>query len=103
MARRSVAVLNSAGFKIRYTTYRLADVDVAAGRAVKETDRCIRLLPICDGVEWRRARSGKYGPEVRQVMRRLRLDEKEVYDGNDYAEKENPVGANASRTRQSAQ
>ena len=53
MARRSVAVLNSSGFKIRYTTYRLADVEVEAGRAVRESDCCIRLLPSCDGVEWR--------------------------------------------------
>jgi hypothetical protein len=97
MARRSVAVLSSSGFKIRYTTYRLAAVEVAAGRAVEENDRCIRLLASCDGVEWRRARSGRYGPEVRQVMRRLRLDEKEVSDGNDYAGKANPVGADASR------
>lgn len=97
MARRSVAVLNSSGFKIRYTTYRLADVEVEAGRAVRESDCCIRLLPSCDGVEWRRVRSGKYGPGVWQVMRRLRLGERGVSDGNDHPGKASEAGADASR------
>ena len=85
MARRSVAVLSSSGCKVQYTTFKLAnaDVDAQPQRAVWESDRCIRLLPSYDGVEWRKARSGKYGPEVYQVMRRLRLDEKGVSDGND--------------------
>jgi hypothetical protein len=97
MARRSVTVLNSAGCKIGYTTYKAAEAAEEDGRAIRESERCIRLLPSFDGVEWRRARSGRYGPEVRQVMRRLRFDEKEVCDGNDHAGKANPVGADASR------
>jgi hypothetical protein len=99
MARRSVAVLSSSGCKVRYTTYKLAKVEVDEKRALWESERCIRLLSSFDGVEWRQTRSGKYGPEVRQVMRRLRLDEKGVSDGNDFAGKENAVGVNASRTR----
>jgi hypothetical protein len=76
MARRSVAVLSSSGCKVRYTTFKLANADVDAQRAVWESDRCVRLLPSYDGVEWRKTRSGKYGPGVYQVIRRLGLDEK---------------------------
>jgi len=80
MARRSVAVLSSSGYKVGYTTFKaaVADVDGQPPRAAWVSDHCIRLLPSCDGVEWRKIRSGKYGPEVCQVMRRLSLDEKGV-------------------------
>jgi hypothetical protein len=67
MARRSVAVLNSAGRKVGYTTYRQAKADVAEKRAVPESERCIRLLPSSEGGELRRLRSGRYGPKVWQL------------------------------------
>jgi len=71
MASKSVAVLNSAGRKLRYTTYKLAESDVVAGIAVRESERCIRLLPNSEGGEWRPRRSGRYGPIVPQMERLL--------------------------------
>ena len=67
MARRSVAVLNSMGSKIGYITYRAANADVDEGRATRESERCIRLLPRFDEAEWRRRKSGEYGPRVWQI------------------------------------
>ena len=76
MARRSVAVLNSSGLKVQYTTYKLAKADVDEKRAVWESQRCIRLLPSSDGVGWRTKKSGRYGPRIWQIERHLRSDEK---------------------------
>jgi hypothetical protein len=75
MASKSVAVLSNSGRKLGYKTYKLAMADVDAGIAVKESDRCIRLLPTAGGVEWRARRSGRYGPIVSQVERLLTDEE----------------------------
>ncbi len=51
-------------------TYKQAMGDVAAGLALKESARCIRLLPSAEGVQWRSRRSGSRregGPIVRQM------------------------------------
>jgi hypothetical protein len=79
MARRSVAVLNSAGFKIGYTTFKAAKADEDAGRAIRESEGSIRLLPSFNGVRWRRKLSGtrrEGGPVVLQMERRLGFDER---------------------------
>jgi len=73
MARRSVAVLNSAGIKIGYTTRNAAQADVDGKRAIQQSEGCIRLLPSADPVGWRRKSSDGY--VVWQVERRLSLDE----------------------------
>jgi len=79
MANLSVAVLSSAGHKLRYATYKSAMADVDSGRAVRVSERCIRLLPSAEGVEWRTRSSGRYGPLVPQMERRLTPEEfKEV-------------------------
>jgi hypothetical protein len=84
MARRSVAVLNSAGIKIGYTALKAAkdqvdppadDEGVSLPRtAIWESERCIRLLPSSDPVQWRRKMSG--GTVVWQAERRLSLNER---------------------------
>jgi hypothetical protein len=71
-----VAVLSNSGRKLGYKTYKLAMADVDAGIAVQESDRCIRLLPRAEGVEWRARRSGPYGPIVSQ-MEYLLTDEEQ--------------------------
>jgi hypothetical protein len=68
MANLSVAVLSSCGRKLGYKTYKQAMTDVRVGLAFRESDRCIRLLPSGEGVEWRPRRSGG-GPIVRQMER----------------------------------
>lgn len=87
MANRSVTVLSSSGRKLRYETFKQAMASVANGSAVRESNRCIRLLPSTDGAEWRTKRSGVGGPLVRQMERILSFEEaKEVegkhHDGN---------------------
>ena len=77
MASKSVTVLSSSGRKLGYKTYKLAMDDVGAGIAVRESDRCIRLLANAEGVEWRARRSGQYGPIVLQVERLISDDEKQ--------------------------
>jgi hypothetical protein len=77
MARRSIAILSSSGCKVGYTTHRAADAAIEARRAVRESERCIRLVASLDPVAWRPRRSGKDGPLVLQVERRLMLGEKE--------------------------
>lgn len=69
MASKSVTILSSSGRKLGYKTYKLAMADVDAGIAVRESERCIRLLSSAEGVEWRARRSGRYGPIVRQIER----------------------------------
>lgn len=75
MANLSVTVLSSSGRKLGYKTYKLAKAHVDADIAVWESDRCIRLLPSKEGGEWRRRRSGRYGPIVPQMERLLTLAE----------------------------
>jgi|HubBroStandDraft_6_1064221.scaffolds.fasta_scaffold2701281_2 hypothetical protein len=75
MASKSVAVLSSWGRKLGYKTYKLAMADVEAGIAVRESERCIRLVPSAEGVEWRARRSGRYGPIVPQMERPFTDDE----------------------------
>ena len=71
MSRRSVAVLNSSGIRIEYTTYRLAEAAVDEGRAVRESARCIRLVASSDPVQWRKKPSGgRGGPLFWQIERR---------------------------------
>jgi hypothetical protein len=72
MASLSVAVLGSSGKKLGYKSFRKAMADVDQGLAIKESDRCIRMLPAFSesvGVEWRTRKSGPNGPLVRQVER----------------------------------
>jgi hypothetical protein len=75
MASKSVCILSSSGRKLGYKTYKLAMTDVEAGIALKESERCIRLLPSSEGVEWRSRRSGRYGPVVMQMDRLLTKEE----------------------------
>lgn len=69
MSNLSVTVLSSSGRKLGYKTYKQAKADLDEGRASRESERCIRLLPSVEAVEWRSRQSGKYGPIVRQVAK----------------------------------
>jgi hypothetical protein len=63
----SVCVLSASGRKIGYQSYRAAKASVERGDASQVSDRCIRMSPQSDGVNWRIRKSGKYGPLVMQA------------------------------------
>lgn len=52
-------------------------------RAVRVSDRCIRLSPDYDPAGWRKKPSGRYGPMVMQLERRLSFGEMEKHAKRD--------------------